>query len=225
MTKINLSKRLLAIANMVDKGSCLLDVGCDHALLDIYLLQNKIIKKSIAADITIGALNQAKKNISLSNVSNVETRLGDGLDILYENDSVDTLVISGLGNQKITSILYDNKKKLSNINTLIIQSNTGYYDIRKEIVKLGYYVEDESLVRENNIIYVIIKFCKGKKVYSKRNLYFGPCLLKNKNELFNELVINEINKNRIIIKRLPKRKFMKKIKLKFKNYFLKKEVL
>lgn len=225
MTKIKLSKRLLTIANMVDKGSCLLDVGCDHALLDIYLSQNKIINKSIAADITIGALNQAKKNISLSNVSNIETRLGDGLDILYDTDNIDTLVISGLGNQKITSILYDNKNKLSGINTLIIQSNTGYYNAREEIVKLGYYIENEKLVKENNIIYVVIKFCKGKQIYSKKDLYFGPLLLKNKNKLFHELVTNEINKNNNIIKRLPKTKFIMKTKLKIKNYILKKEVL
>ena len=98
MTKINLSKRLLAIANMVEKNSSLLDVGCDHALLDIYLSQNKIVKKAIAADITEGALNQAKKNISLSNVNNIETRQGDGLEVLTKKDRIDTITISGLGN-------------------------------------------------------------------------------------------------------------------------------
>ena len=49
--KLNISKRLLAIARMVDKSSSIIDVGCDHALLDIYLSQNKQIKNVIASDI------------------------------------------------------------------------------------------------------------------------------------------------------------------------------
>lgn len=225
MTKINLSKRLLAVANMVQKGSILLDVGCDHALLDIYLSQNKIVKKAIATDIAIGALNQAKKNISISNISNIETRLGDGLEILNKEDNVDTITISGLGNQKIISILKNNKNKLNRVNNIIIQSNTGYYDIRKNIIKLGYYIEKEVLVKENNIIYVIISFKKGNRIYSRKKLFFGPVLLKNKNELFNELINNEINKNNFILKKLPKEKFIKKIRLKIINFVLKKEVL
>ena len=47
MTSIKLSKRLNAIAKLVNKDSILADVGCDHALLDIYLIQNKIIKSEI----------------------------------------------------------------------------------------------------------------------------------------------------------------------------------
>lgn len=224
MTKITLSKRLQAIADLVDKNSILLDVGCDHALLDIYLAQNKIIKKSIAADITVGALNQAIKNISLSNVKNIETRLGDGLDVLKDKDGVNTIVISGLGNQKITSILNDNKKKLDNINTLIIQSNTGYYEIRKEITNLGYYIENEKLVKENNIIYVIIKFKKGKRKYNKNDLLYGPILSKEKSDLYKELMKNDINKYRLIIKRLPNNKLIKKIGLYIKIRKIKKKI-
>jgi len=224
VTNIKLSKRLSAIASMVDKNSRIIDVGCDHALLDIYLLQNKIIKKSIASDITIGALNQADKNILLSNVKNIETRLGNGLDTLNEKDNIDTIVISGMGNITINEILTSNKNKLKNINTIIIQSNTGYNVVRKDLTKLDYYIEDEMLVKERNIIYVIIKFKKGIRKYTKKELYFGPVLLKKKNDLFNELVNNEINKNNLVIKRLPKTKVYKKIKLIIKNIKLKNEI-
>lgn len=224
MTKINLSKRLLAIAKMVNKNSSIIDVGCDHALLDIYLSQNKLIKKSIASDITVGALNQARKNISISNVRNIDVRLADGLDALEEKDLIDTIVISGLGNQKIIGILKKNKEKLKNIKNIIIQSNTGYEAIRREVSSLGYFIEDESLVKENKIIYVVIKFTKGKKKYNKKELCFGPVLLKNKSELFYELIENEINKNIFIIDKLPSNKLFKKIRLKFFIRKLKKEI-
>ena len=41
MTSIKLSKRLNEIAKLVNKDSILADVGCDHALLDIYLVKTK----------------------------------------------------------------------------------------------------------------------------------------------------------------------------------------
>lgn len=224
MTKINLSKRLLAISKMVDKNSVTLDVGCDHALLDIYLSQNKIVKKGIASDVTVGALSQAKKNINLSNVNNIDVRLADGLEALKPDDNIDTIIISGLGNQKIVSILKKDVFKLKNIKNIIIQSNTGYEMVRKEVTRLGYFIEDEVLVKENKIIYVIIKFVKGKKKYNKKQLYFGPVLLKNKNELFIEMVQNEVNKNELIINKLPNRKILKKITLKLIIKALKKEI-
>ena len=64
MTNIKLSDRLQTIADMVKKGSRIIDVGCDHAFLDIYLVKNNIVKKAIASDITKGAINQAIKNVN-----------------------------------------------------------------------------------------------------------------------------------------------------------------
>lgn len=224
MTKINISNRLLKIASMVDKKSRIIDVGCDHALLDIYLSLNGLEGKIIASDITIGAVNQAKKNVSLYKTSNVEVRKGDGLSTIKKTDNINTIIMSGLGNQKIISILKENKNILKKVNTIIIQSNTGYNMIRKELNSMGYYVDDECLVKERGIIYVIIKFKKGKIIHSKKELYFGPVLLKNKNVLFKELIRNEINKNKEIISKLPNKKIIRKLKLTFKNMVLKKEI-
>ena len=218
---INLSKRLKQIADLVDNDSVIADIGCDHALLDIYLLQNKIIKKSVACDITEGALNQAKKNVSLNNVKNIDLRLSDGLDEITEKDNIDTIVMSGLGDIKIINIIKNNINKIKNINTFIIQSNTGVSKIRSYLVGINYYIESEVLVKENNIIYTIIKFKKGFKKYSKKELLYGPILLKEKDELFNELIASEINSNIRIIKKLPKNMVIKKIKLHLNNKKLK----
>lgn len=224
MTSIKLSKRLKTIADKVDKNSVIADIGCDHALLDIYLSQNKIIKKAVACDITPGVLTVALKNISLSNVSNVDIRIGNGLDPIKEEDNIDTLILSGLGNKTIINILNNNINKLANIKNIIIQSNTGFSSIRKEINKLGYKIVDETLVKEKGIIYVVIKFIKSKVKYSKKELYFGPILLNNKDELFNELLLNKINKYSLILKKLPNKKIIKKLKIILKIRVLKKEI-
>lgn len=224
MTNLKLSNRLLKIASLVKDHDVIIDVGCDHALLDIYLTKNKIVKKAIATDITNGAINMALKNVSYYDCLNVDVRLGDGLDTLKKEDKVSLIIMSGLGNQKIVSILNNNKEKICNINELIIQSNTGYYELRKEVVKLGYFIEDEVLIKENNIIYVIIKFKKGKRRYSNKQLYFGPILLKNKDTLFKELISKDINKNKLILDNLPSKKVLKRLELNLKIKKLKKEI-
>lgn len=224
---IKLSERLQKVSDFVldDKISrSIIDVGCDHALLDIYLLQSKKVKKVVASDITPGALNQAKSNVKKYDVKEIDLRLGDGLNTINDSDKVDTVVLSGLGNIKINNILNENKKLLNNINTIIIQSNTMPDMIRSEVIKLGYKIDDERLVLENNIIYEIIKFTKGFKKYSKKEIYYGPILLKNKSELFCKKINKEIEKQENILNRLPKNKRLEKLKIKRFIRKLKKEI-
>ncbi len=210
---IKLSKRLQAIANMVSKGSIIADIGCDHAFLDIYLIQNKVIKKSYACDVTEGALNQAKKNISISNVNNIELRLGDGLSVISKEDNVDTIVMAGLGSSKIVEILTSGISILNGISNLIIQSNNKVPDIRRKITKLGYFIEDEKLVEERNKIYTVIKFTKGKRKYNSKEFLFGPILLSNKDKIFNKWLNSEIIKYKSILKKLPKKNILKRLKV------------
>ena len=43
--KIELSKRMKAIAEMVPKSGVVADVGCDHGFVSIYLVQNAVADK------------------------------------------------------------------------------------------------------------------------------------------------------------------------------------
>ena len=217
MTNIKLSKRMLAIANMIDKCNCVADIGCDHALLDIYLVQNKIASKAIASDIVKGALNQARKNIMINNITEIDLRLGDGLSTIRDDDKIDYLILSGLGIIKINQILKNGYNKLKNIDNIIIQSNTGISSIRESVCDLGYFISDETIVKDNKIIYVVIKFKKGSKKYSKNDLFFGPILSKKKDELYNEYYQSILNKNIAILNTIPKKSFFRRRKLKHIN--------
>ena len=42
---IKLSKRLEAISSLITKNSNIIDIGCDHGLLDIYLCEKNFSKK------------------------------------------------------------------------------------------------------------------------------------------------------------------------------------
>ena len=94
---MKISKRLEAISDFVDETDRIIDIGCDHAILDIYLCKKYEGINIIASDIHEGALDQAKSNVEKHKLSNrIETRLGDGLTIVNPSE-IDTIVISGMG--------------------------------------------------------------------------------------------------------------------------------
>lgn len=207
---IKLSKRLASIALNIDKEDKVVDIGCDHGYLSIYLKAvngNKIV---IATDINENALNMAKKNINKNRIL-IETRLGNGLDVINYNE-VDTIIISGMGGNTILNIL--KKNKLKYIKKIVIQSNTDIPLIRKYINKLGYTIKNEQLIIDKNIYYIIITFSKGKHKYTKKELYFGPILLKENNELFKKKKTIELNKLEKILEKIPNKKIITKYKLK-----------
>ena len=167
---IKLSKRLATIANYVEEESNIVDIGCDHALLDIYLVQTKKNINIIASDINKNALDNAKKNIKKNKLQDkIITIESNGLENI-DTKNLDTILISGMGSHTITGILYTGLSKLKTINTLILQSNNDLDFLRSKITKIGYYIKEETLVKDSNIIYTIIIFKKGHKFYNKKEL-------------------------------------------------------
>ncbi|MGL4450756.1 MAG: tRNA (adenine(22)-N(1))-methyltransferase TrmK, partial [Sarcina sp.] len=67
---MELSIRLKAIANQVDKCKSVADIGTDHGYIPIYLVKKGICENAIASDINKGPINKAKKNISIEGLSN-----------------------------------------------------------------------------------------------------------------------------------------------------------
>jgi len=216
---IKLPNRLLSLTKFISKDDNLIDIGCDHALLGIYLQKNNLVNKVISSDIIETAIKGAKEN-SKKYKESIDIRLGDGLDVITEEDNIDTVLISGIGYFKIRQIL--KKSKLNNINKIIIQTNLKDYDIRKYITSLNYYIKEEQLIREKNIYYTNILFVKGKKRYSKKELLFGPCLLNNKDKIFYEYIDNQIKQTKILINMIPKAYITLRIKKKIYLKMLKK---
>ncbi len=218
----NLSNRLKEIASFIPDNIKMVDIGCDHALLDIYLYRNRKNIKIIASDINENALEQAKKNIKKYKLDKfIETRLSNGLDNINSNE-IDTIVISGMGSHTIVGILRMNQKKLINVDNIIIQSNNHIDFLRERILELNYYIDSEKLVKDNNIIYTIISFKKGKEKYNKKEIYFGPYLLKENSNLFKEKNKQDLEKLEYLYKIIPKSHILHRIKIKNKINMYKK---
>ncbi len=181
-----LSKRLSSLLKYVDKNDRLIDIGCDHALLDIELIRSAILKKVIVSDIHENALKAGIDNIKRNGLNDkIEARLGNGLEVLTENDSINTILISGMGTSTIISI--SNNPYLSNIDKLILQSNNDHFELRQHLVKLGFYIVAEEFFEDNKKHYINIVFKQGKVKYKRCELKYGPHLIKNREYLEFEL--------------------------------------
>ncbi|MBQ6546892.1 MAG: SAM-dependent methyltransferase [Bacilli bacterium] len=220
---MTISKRLRAISDFISDNSFILDVGCDHALLDVYCALNKKNVKAIASDIKEGPLAVAKENVKKYDVSSkVTVLLGDGLST-YQT-GVDTVVISGLGSSTIVSILNKGSKVLPNVDKLIISSNNDYCFLRKSICDLGFCISDEIMVYDNDKFYPVILFKKGHKVYDYYELKYGPVLLDKMDKDFIGYLNNEKSKLFDIYRMLRLKHMRKRLKVKKDIKFIEKKL-
>lgn len=216
MINVKISKRLESITHFVKDNSKIVDIGCDHAFLDIYLYKHRKNIEIIASDINPHALENAKKNIHQYQLDDkIKTRLGSGLAVIDQKE-IDTVIMAGMGTFTMLKILNEGIEKVSSLKQIIVQSNTNLELLRKKIIQKGFYIAGEELVKENNLYYVVINFERGKKKYTKKELYFGPILLKENSSLFQEKKQKEWNKLKQIQKKIPRRKIF----LKLKTYFI-----
>ena len=69
-----LSKRLFEISKLVPKKCNVIDIGCDHALLDLYLAKSRNIK-CIAIDIRENIINNVKEVVKKEKLENKKNHL------------------------------------------------------------------------------------------------------------------------------------------------------
>ena len=212
MIKIN--NRLKRLGDLILEGDSksIIDVGCDHALLDIYLIEKNNKLNLIASDLRKDPLIKAKENIEKYSLSNkIKIKLSYGIDDL--EDYIDTVVISGMGTDTIIEILDKGKNYLDQINRLVISSNNKYYELRKYITSTGYIINKEEIIYEDDKYYITIDFIKGNKKYTDKELYFGPYLLNNKNKEFYEYYNYIKSKKEEVLKNIIKEEIVKEIEL------------
>lgn len=188
-----MSPRLLAVADQIVKSQTVADIGTDHAYIPIYLITNKMAKHAIAMDINEGPLFRAEQNIKRFSLEDkIETRLSDGLKNLNNNEA-DTVVIAGMGGILINNILNNDKARLKDINSFILQPMTAVEETRRYLEQNGFEIENEVLAKEDNKIYTIISAKFGKmEIKNEINYYIGEQLIKNKDKHLKELLEGKI---------------------------------
>ena len=197
---MKISNRLKLIASLVDENSSIIDIGCDHALLDIFLVQNKKLKKVVASDNKKEPLNSALSNIKKNHLEDkIKLSLSDGLSNI-ESD-IDTVIISGMGGELIKDIL--DPKYLKNVTTLILSPQSDIYNLRVHLNSIGYKFIEEKIIVDQKKYYIIMKLEKEIEKLNYEQLKYGPILLKEKDTMFYEYYNNVLKEKINIFNKVP----------------------
>ncbi len=177
-----ISERINKIANLIDLNSKgVYDVGSDHGYLLVLLRNKSETIRLKGVENKIEPFNNLKNN---TKGLNIESKLSDGIDDL--TDDFSCLVMAGMGFNTIEEIVLRHKEKLDYIEQIVIDSHTNIDLSRKFFIDLGYYIDNEIILKEKGIFYEVISFKKGIKNYNNKEIKYGPILLKEKNEIFIE---------------------------------------
>ncbi|SHH25996.1 tRNA (adenine22-N1)-methyltransferase [Anaerosphaera aminiphila DSM 21120] len=198
---MDISNRLKTIAEMVDKGSKVADIGTDHGLIPNFLVNENISDFVICSDISEDSLN---KSISLvkdmHNEEKVFPRVGNGLEVLSESE-VDTVIIAGMGGQLISDILKKDIELVKNFKRLILQPMQGQHLLRKYLYENNFKIVNEEIIFEDNRFFeIIVAYYREDKNLVEEIFYTVPkTLYDEKAPILKEFLNNKIKYNENII--------------------------
>lgn len=188
---MQLSIRLSAIAKFVPQGSRVIDVGTDHAYIPIYLVKQGIAKSCLATDINKGPLEKARKNLLVHRIDHVELKQTNGLEGISE-DAGDVVMISGMGGYLIVDILKKSKPLVEKMKKLILQPQQDIEEVRKYLHAIGFKIQEEDFVQDEEKYYTIIVAVPGEEYYDKDYEYtYGKCLIEKKLPLFKTWIMEK----------------------------------
>lgn len=150
---VSLSKRLNAVASLVELGSSVADVGTDHGYIPVYLVENKISPFVVAMDINEKPLASCKSLVKAAGFEDViSTRLSNGLEKL-DRGECDTVIIAGMGAELIVDIL-SNCDFVNELH-LILQPMTHPEIARKYLYDNGFEINNDFIVTDAKHSYSI----------------------------------------------------------------------
>lgn len=205
---MQLSKRLSAVASMVTEGNRLVDVGCDHGYLPLYLYLNKKIPSAIAMDVRPGPLSRAREHIAEYGLEKyIETRLSDGLLALSPGEG-DTLTIAGMGGPLMERILTAKEEVRESFRELILQPQSDIPRFRRFLREIGWEIVEEEIVLEDGKFYPMMKAVRGEArtvpgdmPYTPEEA-FGGLLLKKRHPVLKLYLKRELRIRNEILEKL-----------------------
>lgn len=174
--------RLKKISSYIEDNEKVIDVGCDQALLSKLLAKRHIY--SIASDVVDSIIERASENLTLEEKKYIDFRVGSGVT-LNENETDYTLVTAGMGTYTILDIVKNSKVRFNKIITI---SNNHHETLRREMMKMGYFIKLEEIVKEKGKLYNMIIFDTIEREFTNVELIVGYNhqnieLLKERNNL------------------------------------------
>lgn len=180
---IKLSNRLKKIAELVDFGASVIDVGTDHGYVPNFLCENKISRDIIATDISKNSLEKSiELTRELGNEKYIRNILANGI----VNENRDNIIIAGLGGIQIAEIIL-NSIEISEVSKkLILQPMQKANILRRELNNMGFTIIDEEIIFEDDRYFEIIlaRYSGKKKISEEIDFYFSKVLIEKKDKVY-----------------------------------------
>lgn len=166
-----LDDRLMAIADEVPLCTLAADIGADHGKLACYLLAKEQVGRMIVSDISRQSRDKARDLFIQYDVNDRAVIRGeDGLNALHE-DQPEVVIIAGMGGGLISEIL--SQPVDLNGAKLILSAHTELPLVRDALIKKGYRIEKEILLKAAGRFYRVITALPGPQVLSPRERELG----------------------------------------------------
>ena len=169
---MELSKRLQAVADLLDCHERIADIGCDHGFVSIYLIESKKASYCLAMDVNKGPLERAGEHVAEKRLSTyIEIRLSDGakaIEFVSDKDGnlkleVEAALIAGMGGRLAIQIIKDSLDKFTSMEEFVLQPQSEISKVREFVRSIGYHIEKEDMILEDGKFYPMMKVVRGEK--------------------------------------------------------------
>lgn len=208
---MELSKRLQAVAALIEDGDIIADIGTDHAYIPIDLIRRRKIPHAIAMDIHEGPLARAAAHICAAGLdSQIELRLSDGFEKLSPGEA-DCAVLAGMGGGLTVRILSAHPAVTCSLERCILQPQSEIAKVRAFLLRKGFFILEEEMVCEDGKYYPMMKVVPPRKwdakqdspTWNRVHLRFGKLLLEQRNPVLRQLLQRDLGVTEDILKNLP----------------------
>ena len=180
---IKLSNRLKKIAELVDFGATVIDVGTDHGYVPNFLCEKKISRDIIATDIS---KNSLEKSIELTRERDNEKYIRNILANGIVRENRDNIIIAGLGGIQIAEIILNSIEIARSAKKLILQPMQKTNILRRELNNMGFEIIDEEIIFEDDRYFEIIlaRYSGQIKKLEEVDFYFSKSLIEKKDIVY-----------------------------------------
>lgn len=178
------SKRIEALLSMIPpQVGALADIGADHGYFVCEAVSRNKVQSALAVENKEGPYRRLCQEVQNQHLaSKIEVLLSDGISSLPPH--IPFVTIAGMGGETILEILKQHSEKLKNVTYLLIDAHSRLPEVRHVITHLGYQIQQEVIIYEDEIYYELILFQKGEAIYLEEDERFGPLLKKEKSPIF-----------------------------------------
>ncbi len=206
---MKLSERLQLIADQIELGETMADIGTDHGFLPIYLKRSGICPKVTLTDVSQGSLDKAREDCAkFAPGEEFDFRCGSGLSVLTPGE-VDAVVIAGMGGILMSDIIREDLDVAKTVGHFILQPRRHPSYLRYQLYDMGFDMDRELLVRERKYIWeIMVCHYSGEHIgeadaVSDTSLWYFPDLLtENDNSILMPYLELALEKQNFVYERI-----------------------